>query len=111
MSRRIQREAGVLLAVATGVLLAGCESTPVAQPPPVVGAADLKDPKKPHGKLRLMFEANPLAMVVEQAGGYASDGHGPILEIQPTDIHQRVPLFIGSKLDVETAEAFISGKH
>ncbi|MBW1801733.1 MAG: class 1 fructose-bisphosphatase [Deltaproteobacteria bacterium] len=72
--------------------------------------ADLKDPKKPHGKLRLMFEANPLAMVVEQAGGYASNGQGPILEIQPTEIHQRVPLFIGSKLDVETAEAFISGK-
>ena len=73
--------------------------------------ADLKDPKKPHGKLRLMFEANPLAMVVGQAGGYASDGHGPILEIRPKEIHQRVPLFIGSKLDVETAEAFISGKN
>lgn len=72
--------------------------------------ADLKDPKKPSGKLRLMVEANPLAMVVKQAGGYASDGHGPILEIQPTDLHQRVPLYIGSRKDVELAEAFISGK-
>jgi fructose-1,6-bisphosphatase I len=72
--------------------------------------ADLKDPKKPAGKLRLMVEANPLAMVVEQAGGYASDGHGPILEIQPSELHQRVPLYIGSKKDVELAEEFISGK-
>ncbi|UCB50545.1 MAG: class 1 fructose-bisphosphatase [Deltaproteobacteria bacterium] len=71
--------------------------------------ADLKDPKKPTGKLRLMVECNPLAMVVKEAGGHASDGHGPILEIQPTDLHQRVPLYIGSKQDVETAEAFISG--
>jgi fructose-1,6-bisphosphatase I len=72
--------------------------------------ADLKDPKKPSGKLRLMVEANPLAMVVEQAGGYASDGHGPILDIRPTDLHQRVPLYIGSRKDVELAEAFIGGK-
>ncbi len=71
--------------------------------------ADLKDPKKSTGKLRLMVECNPLAMVVKEAGGHASDGHGPILEIQPTDLHQRVPLYIGSKQDVETAEAFISG--
>jgi fructose-1,6-bisphosphatase I len=72
--------------------------------------ADRKDPKKPTGKLRLMLEANPLAMVVNEAGGYASDGHGPILDIEPTDLHQRTPLFIGSKRDVELAEAFISGK-
>jgi fructose-1,6-bisphosphatase I len=72
--------------------------------------ADLKDPKKTTGKLRLMVEANPLAMVVEQAGGYASDGHGPILKIQPTELHQRVPLYIGSKKDVQLAEEFISGK-
>jgi fructose-1,6-bisphosphatase I len=72
--------------------------------------ADLKDPKKATGKLRLMVEANPLAMVVEQAGGYASDGHGPILKIQPTELHQRVPLYIGSKKDVQLAEEFISGK-
>ena len=70
--------------------------------------ADLKDPKKPAGKLRLMLECNPLAMVVREAGGYASDGHGPILDIQPTDLHQRTPLFIGSKRDVELAEAFMN---
>jgi fructose-1,6-bisphosphatase I len=73
--------------------------------------ADNKDPKKPSGKLRLMVEANPLAMVIKEAGGYASNGHGPILEIQPEDLHQRVPLYIGSKQEVELAEAFISGKH
>lgn len=72
--------------------------------------ADRKDPKRPTGKLRLMVEANPLAMVVKQAGGYASDGHGPILEVPPAELHQRVPLYIGSKKDVEIAEAFISGK-
>ena len=72
--------------------------------------ADLKDPKKPTGKLRLMVEANPLAMVIKQAGGYASDGHGPILDIEPEELHQRVPLFIGSEEDVKIAEEFISGK-
>ena len=72
--------------------------------------ADLKDPKKPTGKLRLMVEANPLAMVVKEAGGYASDGHGPILEIKPNELHQRTPLYIGSKEDVEIAEAIISKK-
>ncbi len=72
--------------------------------------ADLKDPKKPHGKLRLMVEANPLAMVVSEAGGYASDGHGPILDIDPQQLHQRTPLFIGSKEDVELAEKYISGR-
>ena len=72
--------------------------------------ADLKDPKKPTGKLRLMLEANPLSMVVEQAGGYASNGFGPILGIQPDELHQRVPLYIGSKKDVELAEEFIKGE-
>jgi fructose-1,6-bisphosphatase I len=72
--------------------------------------ADLKDPNKPSGKLRLMVEANPLAMVVKEAGGYASNGKGPILDVQPTELHQRTPLFIGSKEDVEVAEAFIRGE-
>ena len=71
--------------------------------------ADLKDPKKPTGKLRLMVEANPLAMVVDQAGGYASDGNGPILEVQPNELHQRTPLYIGSRDDVKFAEGFMSG--
>ncbi len=72
--------------------------------------ADSKDPKKPHGKLRLMCEANPLAFVVKQAGGYASTGEKPILEVDPAELHQRVPLFIGSKKDVELAEKYVQGK-
>jgi fructose-1,6-bisphosphatase I len=72
--------------------------------------ADNKDPKKPTGKLRLMVEANPLALVVREAGGYASDGNGPVLNINPTEFHQRVPLYIGSREDVELAEDFISGR-
>ncbi|MBN1106489.1 MAG: class 1 fructose-bisphosphatase, partial [Deltaproteobacteria bacterium] len=72
--------------------------------------ADRKDPKKPSGKLRLLLEANPLAMVVEQAGGYASDGNGPILHIQPDHLHQRVPLYIGSREDVVQSEAVLSGR-
>ena len=71
---------------------------------------DNKDPKKTTGKLRLMVEANPLAMVVEQAGGYASNGTGPILEMQPHELHQRVPLYIGSKEDVKLAERFLRGE-
>ena len=72
--------------------------------------ADRKDPKKPGGKLRLMVEANPLAMVAREAGGYASDGYGPILDIDPGFLHQRTPLYIGSKKDVEMAEAFMKGE-
>ncbi len=68
---------------------------------------DTKDPKRPHGKLRLLYEANPLAFVAEQAGGYASDGRQAILDIQPTSLHQRTPLFIGNRDLVEKAEAFI----
>ncbi len=67
---------------------------------------DNRDPKKSSGKLRLMCEANPLAYVVEQAGGAASDGQKRILEIDPHELHQRVPLFIGSKKDVEQAVSF-----
>jgi fructose-1,6-bisphosphatase I len=62
--------------------------------------ADSRDPKKPSGKLRLMCEAAPLAMVVEEAGGMATDGKIRILDIEPLELHQRVPLFIGSKKDV-----------
>jgi fructose-1,6-bisphosphatase I len=51
----------------------------------------------PDGKLRLLYEAAPLAMIAEQAGGYASDGDGPILDRTPTGIHERTPLFIGSR--------------
>ena len=72
--------------------------------------ADSKDPKKPHGKLRLMCEANPLAFVVRAAGGYASTGTEPILDVEPQELHQRVPLFIGSKKDVELAEQYLKGE-
>ena len=69
--------------------------------------AATKDPQKPHGKLRLLYEAAPLAFIVEQAGGRASDGTQDILQIQPESLHQRVPLFIGSREDVDEAEQFI----
>lgn len=62
---------------------------------------------KPQGKIRLLYEAAPLAFLIEQAGGYASDGTQPILDINPTDIHQRVPLYIGNRWLVEKAEEFI----
>lgn len=62
------------------------------------------DKKAKNGKLRLMYEANPLAFVAEQAGGRASDGSRRILDITPTELHQRTPLIIGCKADVEEAE-------
>lgn len=67
---------------------------------------DYKHPDKPRGKLRLMCEASPLAFVAEQAGGAASDGERRIMDITPHALHERVPLFIGSKLDVESAVGF-----
>ncbi len=63
-----------------------------------------KDTKSPNGKLRFSFEAAPLAFIVEQAGGKASTGSQRILDITPSGIHDRLPLFIGSKKDVELAE-------
>lgn len=67
------------------------------------------DAKNPNGKLRLLYEANPLSFIVEQAGGRASDGVTRILDIHPTSIHQRTPLFIGSEEDVRMAESYING--
>ncbi len=61
---------------------------------------DYRDKKDPHGKLRYLCEASPLAMVVEQAGGLATDGRTRILDIEPQALHARVPLFIGSENDV-----------
>ena len=73
--------------------------------------ADLRNPKKPTGKLRLLCEAAPLAMVVEQAGGMATDGKTRILDIEPQELHQRVPLFIGSQNDVQKVmEIYQTGK-
>jgi fructose-1,6-bisphosphatase I len=64
--------------------------------------AEVVDPAKPpKAKLRLMYEGNPMAMIVAHAGGAATDGTRPLLEIRPDDIHQRCPLIIGSREDVE----------
>ena len=68
------------------------------------------DSKVPGGKLRLLYEANPFAYIFEAAGGLATDGERRILDIEPKDLHQRVPLVIGSKQDVETFQAFLRGE-
>ncbi|MEP7146609.1 MAG: class 1 fructose-bisphosphatase [bacterium] len=66
------------------------------------------DNKNKKGKLRLMYEANPLSLIVEQAGGKSSDGKNRILEIEPKNLHQRTPLFIGSEEDVIQLEKFLA---
>ena len=66
--------------------------------------------KSPKGKLRLLYEANPLAFIVEQAGGAATDGRTRILDVTPTELHQRTPLYIGSKDEVELASAALGGQ-
>jgi fructose-1,6-bisphosphatase I len=66
---------------------------------------DKKDPGKP-GKLRLMYEANPMGFIVEQAGGAATNGYERIMGIQPTELHQRVAVFMGSKNEVEVATRY-----
>ncbi|XP_075240941.1 fructose-1,6-bisphosphatase 1-like [Convolutriloba macropyga] len=63
--------------------------------------------KSPNGKLRLLYECNPMAFIVEQAGGAASNGSQRILEIEPKSIHERAPIFIGSKKDVEEVLEYI----
>ena len=63
--------------------------------------------KNPNGKLRLLYECNPMAYIAEQAGGKASNGFIPILDIEPTELHQRVPFFCGSKQMVIKAEEFM----
>ena len=65
------------------------------------------DDNSPRGKLRLLYEAAPLAFIVGQAGGKASDGEQPIMDIQPKELHERVPLFMGSPEDVDEVIAFI----
>jgi fructose-1,6-bisphosphatase I len=62
---------------------------------------DKRNPAKP-GKLRLLYEANPMAFLMENAGGAADTGEGRILEVMPTEIHQRVPVIMGSADEVET---------
>jgi fructose-1,6-bisphosphatase I len=69
--------------------------------------ADTRDPKKPQGKLRLLYEAVPMSYLIVQAGGYASTGAGSVLDVEPTDLHQRTPVFMGNRDLVEKAEEFI----
>lgn len=66
---------------------------------------DTKDPAKP-GRLRLLYEANPIAFIMEQAGGRASTGRQPILSVQPTALHQRIGVIFGSKSEVERIERY-----
>ncbi len=66
-----------------------------------------EDKRHPNGKLRLMYECNPMAFIVEQAGGRATDGKQRILEKQPKSIHERTPIYIGSEEDVLTVEKFL----
>jgi fructose-1,6-bisphosphatase I/sedoheptulose-1,7-bisphosphatase/fructose-1,6-bisphosphatase I len=66
---------------------------------------DNKDPTKP-GRLRLLYEASPMAMLIEQAGGAASTGRGRILDVEPDALHQRVPVILGSKNEVERVERY-----
>ena len=65
--------------------------------------------KKPQGKLRLLYENSPLGFVAEKAGGAATDGVNDILDIEPTELHERTPLFIGSKGDVEEVRRMLKG--
>ncbi|MDM7457618.1 MAG: class 1 fructose-bisphosphatase, partial [Tepidimonas sp.] len=66
---------------------------------------DMRDPTKP-GRLRLLYEANPVGFLMEQAGGRASTGREPILHVQPTSLHQRIGLVFGSKSEVERIERY-----
>ncbi|KEH23078.1 Fructose-1,6-bisphosphatase [Medicago truncatula] len=67
-----------------------------------------RDKKSKNGKLRLLYECAPMSFIVEQAGGKGSDGHQRVLDIQPTEIHQRVPLYIGSTEEVEKVEKYLA---
>jgi len=71
---------------------------------------DNKSPNKPFGKLRLLYEAAPLAFIAEHAGGRAITGTEDILDIQPESLHQRVPLIIGSRRDVDEAQEYLTSK-
>ena len=67
-----------------------------------------KSSKATNGKLRLLYECNPMAFIAEQPGGKASDGYTRILDLKPTELHERVPFFCGSRLMVEKAESFMN---
>ncbi|KAK9920501.1 hypothetical protein M0R45_029056 [Rubus argutus] len=67
-----------------------------------------RDKKSKNGKLRLLYECAPMSFIVEQAGGKGSDGHARVLDIQPNEIHQRIPLYIGSVDEVEKLEKYLA---
>jgi fructose-1,6-bisphosphatase I len=66
--------------------------------------------RNPGGKLRLLYECNPLAFVCEQAGGLATDGRQRILDVVPTSLHQRTPIYVGSKGDVAIANEMLGAR-
>lgn len=66
--------------------------------------------KNPEGKLRLLYEANPVAFIAEQAGGLATDGNQRILDIKPRDVHERTPLVVGGKAEVEAFQHLMESK-
>jgi fructose-1,6-bisphosphatase I len=68
------------------------------------------DKQNPEGKLRLAYECNPVAFIIEQAGGRASNGKQRILDVKPTSLHQHTPVFLGSEEDVRLCEEFLQGK-
>jgi fructose-1,6-bisphosphatase I len=72
--------------------------------------SDCSDPAKPKPKLRLLYEVSPMAMIVEQSGGAATTGRERILDVQPTEIHQRIPVALGSPEDVREYEEFVQGR-
>jgi fructose-1,6-bisphosphatase I len=65
-----------------------------------------RDARYKEGRLRLMYEANPMAFIVEQAGGAATDGKTPILDLKPSALHQRVGVVLGSKNEVERVASY-----
>jgi fructose-1,6-bisphosphatase I len=65
-----------------------------------------RDERYQEGRLRLMYEANPMAFIVEQAGGAATDGRTPILDLQPKGLHQRVAVVLGSKNEVDLVSKY-----
>jgi fructose-1,6-bisphosphatase I len=72
--------------------------------------SDCSDPAKPKPKLRLLYEVSPMAMIVEQSGGAATTGHERILDVQPTEIHQRIAVALGSAEDVREYQEFAQGR-
>ncbi len=97
---RAQRYAGCLVADVHRILLEGGI---------FLYPADTKDPGKPHGKLRMLYECAPMAFIVEKAGGAATDGRQRILDVPIRELHQRAPLLIGSRDDVARATESASG--